>query len=134
MRLQITIIDDDKAILDDLKEEIEDFCDNSCLEEIRLMTFVHPAHFIEKIDKDKDCSGLFIIDYHMPQYNGIQLCKKILERNSEGKIIFYTGNVMHMKQKETSLIERHNIPIFTKGIERSLLMARVKKYLTVLEG
>ncbi len=46
----------------------------------------HIFNLVQEIDFD-----IYLIDLHMPELNGIEISKKILEDNPQAKVIIYTG-------------------------------------------
>ncbi|MBR5227426.1 MAG: response regulator [Clostridia bacterium] len=81
---KIVLVDDYKDWLIVLKEFIEGNNDAKCI------TFVNPLDALEYILKGNDVD-IVITDYQMPQMNGFELSKKLVENSIKARIIVSSG-------------------------------------------
>lgn len=83
-KITIGIIDDHKIVRQGLKELLEKMDTYRIIHE-----FENGEAFLESLPL-KDAPDLFILDYSMPNMNGIEVLKKLEERKSEYKVLLLT--------------------------------------------
>jgi len=88
--MKILLIDDDKNSLNTFQEVL-------ILHGIDCLAFQNPAEGLGSLESNH--FDLIILDYMMPEINGIELMGRILEIDNHAKIILYTG------QSETNIEE-----------------------------
>lgn len=67
-----------------------------------------------------------MLDWHLPDGTGIQLCKDIREFDSTTAILFYSGEARSQEVKEATLAGAHGF--FIKPVDHDLLLETVAKY------
>lgn len=109
----IAIIDDDVDIADLFKDVLED-------DGYTVVAFNDSITALNHIQENAEEFGLVISDYRMPQMNGYELCKKLINLKSDLKVILISAY---------ELLERDN-PTFTflhKPISIAKLVSVVKE-------
>ena len=79
----ILLVDDDKDMCDSLADVL------SLDTEYNISTSTDPIKALDMV-KEKDFA-LIIIDYKMPNMNGLELLKRIKERNPDSKVFILTA-------------------------------------------
>jgi FixJ family two-component response regulator len=111
----VFIVDDDPAIRDSLSLMIEQ-------EDIAVQTYESAEAFLDAYQPE--CRGCAIIDIRMPNMNGIELHKVLIERNILLPVIFLTGHgdiPMGVQAMKTGAID-----FLTKPVTREKLMASIR--------
>ncbi|MBU0991273.1 MAG: response regulator [Proteobacteria bacterium] len=82
-RHAIVLVDDDKMILDTFQKRFE--------KKYTIFAFQSPAEFLKSLDKIKPF--LFIVDWEMPEIDGLEVCRQIRKINSFDlvPVAFYTA-------------------------------------------
>lgn len=123
-KLVIGICDDEKEIAARLKDIIlEAISDMKLSREVYIDIFYKAKDLEEEIE-DKNFDLLFL-DIMLAKENGIVLGNKILESNSNTKIVFVTGN-MEMVE---GIFESVPFSLLLKPVSRDRVRAVIKKYM-----
>lgn len=97
--LYILVVEDDAAVLEDIKSTIEIFCDN-------VYTAINGKEALEIIEK---CSvNMILTDYVMPIMNGYEFCQIVRETNKNIPIVIasnYSDNEKLLKSIPLNLTE-----------------------------
>ena len=81
--IKVLIIDDHPAVGEGTKAIIEEDFD------MKAYVISDSENALEILNKEK--FDVYIVDLYMPKLNGIELTKIILQKNSDAKILIYTG-------------------------------------------
>jgi FixJ family two-component response regulator len=119
---QVYIVEDDDAVRDSLQMMLESLG-------YRVVTFADAATFLESYRPDM--AGCLVLDIRMPGMNGMELQRKLNERNSILPIIFVTGHgdvpmaVEAMQQGAVDFVQKpYREQELLEKIERALAMDR----------
>ena len=119
----IAICDDQMEIAKQLQSIVQDICVENKIS-IQTKVFYDSRELLNSIE---ECSIVFL-DLDMPEMDGIELGKRIIENNLDCKIIVATGRVDRYKEAFTIQALRFvTKPFDKKEIEEALLTALVKK-------
>lgn len=114
--MKILLIDDDRNSLNTFQEVL-------ILHGIDCLAFQNPFEGLESyVQNDFD---LVILDYMMPEINGIELMRKILELGRKAKIILYTGQSSSSIEEEAK--NAGAFDFFFKPIDWNHLMELIVK-------
>jgi FixJ family two-component response regulator len=116
MNAPFYLIDDDKAVRDGLALLFE-------AHGLLIEVFDDPLLFLEKIDKGKP--GTLLIDLKMPHVSGLELHKRLLEREIVWPAIMITGDGdIHSCR---SAFQSGMVDFLTKPIDQQALFAALRK-------
>ncbi len=89
--MRVFLIDDMEDILflllQGLKEEFPE-------EKLNFFLFTSPKEAWEKIEKEKIVPDIIIVDYDMPDGDGVSFAKKVKEKYPLTYIILFTGHIV----------------------------------------
>lgn len=83
---KIVVVDDNAMLLDTVKHFIEGF-----IKDCKCVTFSNPEDALRYVLEEKEIYAV-VTDYEMPQMNGLELAKKIIEQLPEMKVIVMSGH------------------------------------------
>lgn len=133
MKKYVHIIDDDNTTLASLKRVIEDEVEEVLGQNnsVEVITYIRPQNFL-KIAEKKEIGrfDFVIVDYLMPEMNGVQLIQKMREElipNNES-IVLFTGNKDHLTETENDVLAKMKVTVFSKT-ERKGVVDRVIAHL-----
>lgn len=89
---QICIVDDEDISLNQLKEILLKFFKEKSIQ-VEIFSFNNPVNFIDKFIPNK--YDIIFLDISMPQINGIDVGKKIREKDISTTIIFTTSLIQY---------------------------------------
>lgn len=81
----IFIVDDNNLVLTSLKQSLEDKFQSS----IQVSTFIDGESCLEKVNQ---VTHIVILDYFLDGENGLEILKKIKEKNPETEVIMFSSN------------------------------------------
>jgi DNA-binding NtrC family response regulator len=115
MKIKVVVVDDDFSAL----TAIKNYCEK--LELIVIAAYDSPAKFISELDLLK--FDMAILDYSMPQYNGIQLAEILNSKNIP--VIFVTGHRDEIAAKAWDL---NCIACIEKPVNVEKIKTAISKY------
>ena len=115
MKIKVVLVDDDFSAL----TAIKNYCQEIQLEVVG--SFTSPANFIEELDKLT--FDIAILDYAMPQYNGMQLAEIL--NSKKIPIIFVTG---HRDEIASQAWDMNCIACIEKPVNIEKLKSAIEKY------
>ena len=103
--LKILLVDDDTFILKLLTRMLTNHgftaitaCDNG-------------SDALEKLDNPEDCPDLILLDLNMPNMDGIEFVRYLVERHYQGSIVLVSGEDERMLKTAEKLVHAHQIPM-----------------------
>lgn len=79
----VFVIDDDPSVLKALARLLRSI-------ELKVTTFASPHEFLEQFEAD--IPGCLVLDFSMPDLNGLELQQQLAGRNIQAPVIFLTGH------------------------------------------
>ena len=119
---QICIVDDEDNSLNQLKEILLKFFKEKSIQ-VDIFSFNNPVNFIDKFIPNK--YDIIFLDISMPQINGIDVGKKIREKDISTTIVFTTSLI----QYALSGYEVNAFDYLVKPINYSSLILTLKRWL-----
>ena len=116
-KLNIAVIDDDQRSLVFLKNLLES-------ENVYLKCFDSSLGFFEEVNNKHDVWDVTIIDYMMPEIDGLDLFEKLKSINYKSKLILLTGNIsleLKKKAKQTGFDSFVAKPINFKFLKQEII-------------
>ncbi|MFZ2300366.1 MAG: EAL domain-containing response regulator [Gallionella sp.] len=102
---KILIIDDDPFILKLLTQMLANLGCNSA-------TACDSGHAaLEEIDSHNGHPDLILLDINMPEMDGVEFVRYLVERHYSGSIILISGEGERMLLTAVTLVQAHNIPV-----------------------
>ncbi len=92
-RITVGICDDQPEVLQELQKMLSEICEENELSQ-EFCTFTDGNKMLEQIEEMQ----IAFLDIEMPQIDGIELGKRIKERNPKCKVIMATGMVERFKE------------------------------------
>lgn len=87
----IAIVDDDKVFAKKVEMVIGDFC-REINEEVAVKRFPEASILLKELVQEKDWNyDAYILDVEMPKLNGLELARRIREREEDANIIFLSN-------------------------------------------
>lgn len=137
---KIMLVDDEASILNSLKRELSDWCNEN---KIEIIKFLNPIEALESLELEKEVF-LVISDLRMPEMLGSDLLLKIQERYPEIITILLTGYSEIdeiMKAVKAGIFayilkpwdEKYLLTEIGKAYELSMLKEEKDKYIKMLE-
>lgn len=123
--MDIAICDDDKNILQYLKQKIEIILEDNC----EITTFENGYDLIEYINSDISNPDIIFIDIDLKDHLGIDIAKKIQQKFNNIKIIFITGNASYVED----IFEVETLDYLTKPINKEKLKKALNKAMEVIK-
>ena len=123
--MDIAICDDDKNILQYLKQKIEIILEDNC----EITTFENGYDLIEYINSDISNPDIIFIDIDLKDHLGIDIAKKIQQKFNNIKIIFITGNASYVED----IFEVETLDYLTKPINEEKLKKALNKAMEVIK-
>ncbi|MBQ3584656.1 MAG: response regulator transcription factor [Lachnospiraceae bacterium] len=97
--MRIGILDDDKEILELLENYIVSELKKTTIQEpVIIDKFETAFELYQFIDETKEKMDILFLDILLGKDNGIELGAKIIEKQSNVKIIFITGNIQYVEE------------------------------------
>lgn len=123
-KIVIGICDDEKEITIRLKDMVMDaFSAMNLSYDVTVDTFYKAKHLEEEIEEKS--YDLLFIDIVLTKENGVELGNKILEYNSNTKIVFITGNMDRVE----GIFESVPFSLLLKPITQDRVDTVIKKYI-----
>ena len=110
---QVAVVDDDPIVLATTANILHDLG-------YQVAAYSSAETFLENYTPEAQAAiTLAVIDIRMPGMDGVQLCRRLLTKNSTLKIIFVTG---HTEKYDTAkLSQLHNVSILLKPFSLAAL-------------
>lgn len=118
MNYKIFIIDDEQAICDGLLEILNE-------EGYKVFAYTSGGEALELFNKEKP--DLCIVDFKMPDTNGLEVIKKIKKIKSDVKILLLTGSLTEISDSQIS--ELRIVKVLEKPLSRKDILASVRDVL-----
>ena len=125
MTEKILIIDDEEDFLESLSERLR-------LRGMEVNTTASPKEALDKIDQES--YDAIVLDFQMPEMDGLEVFKTLKEKNPDLQVIFLTGHatvergVEAMRLGALDFVEK---PIDLESLARKIKQASAKKLLLV---
>lgn len=118
----IYTLDDEPLICEILAEILES-------EGLKVFSFTEPGAFFQAISESSPGPDLVILDVHMPELNGLEVCNRVkeIDLNNEIPVLFLTGQANH--KDAVSGFRSGAVDYITKPFDRHELLARIHTHL-----
>lgn len=119
-KVEIVVVDDDLAVCNSLKF-------NFGIEGFTVRTFNNASDVLDQPDLPQ--AGCIVIDYNLPDMNGLILCGKLRRRAVEVPMILITSHPSAALRERAA---RVGIPIVEKPLLNNILLDEVRRALSPL--
>jgi DNA-binding NtrC family response regulator len=115
MTEKVLLVDDEKEFIDTLSERME-------TRGMNVSTTVSPKHALEMVDAES--FDAVVLDLKMPEMDGLEVLKKIKEKNPDIQVILLTGHAT--VQKGIEAMKLGAMDLIEKPVDIATLTEKIK--------
>ena len=116
MTEKVLLVDDEKDFIDTLSERME-------TRGMNVSSTVSPKEALDMVDKES--FDAVVLDLKMPEMDGLEVLKKIKEKNPDIQVILLTGHAT--VQKGIEAMKLGAMDLIEKPVDLSTLTDKIKK-------